>query len=161
MAHEANARALRLRLEQLGYPSTVRKGRATVSQHVVFVSVPNGGNDVQTMMERLKAEGFSASARKSGGRFRVEAGRSVLLDDAIDLARDLQKKGFTPTIAAEAVYTTLYQVRVGGFNTRAQASQTSRELQEKGFPVLIAREQVDGGSAGSQGDASGGKGGTR
>jgi cell division septation protein DedD len=113
------------------------------------------------MMERLKAEGFSAFVRESGRHVRVEAGRSVLLDDAIDLARDLQKKGFTPTIAAEVMHTPLYQVRVGAFATRAQASRASRELQEKGFPVLIAREALDRETAESKADASGAKGGIR
>jgi cell division protein FtsN len=161
MAHEANAQALRFRLERLGYASTIRKGRAAVSQHVVFVSVPRGESDAHAMMEKLKTEGFSASVRESRGGFRVEAGRSVLLDDAIDLARDLQKKGFTPTIAQEAANTMLYQVRVGRFKTRAQANRASRELQEKGFAVLIARETFDADSAQSKRGVPSSKGGKR
>lgn len=155
MAHEANAHALKLRLEQLGYPSTIRRARASISHHVVFVLVPGDGNDAQALMEKLRAEGFSASVSKSGGRYRVEAGKSVLLDDAIDLARDLQKKGFAPTIAAEAVNAPLYLVRVGEFSSRAKASQTSRELQKKGFPALIARESINGEAAESRKDVSG------
>ena len=154
MAHEANAHALRLRLEQLGYPSTIRKGRASISRHVVFVSAPGDGNDAQVLTEKLRAEGFSAFASESGGRYRVETGRLVLLDDAIDLARDLQRKGFTPTIAAETVNTTLYLVRVGEFSSRAKARQTSRELQKKGFPVLIAKEPVSGEAAEPKRDVS-------
>jgi len=159
MAHEANAHALRLRLEQLGYPSTIRKGRASISRHVVFVSVSGNGNEAQVLMEKLRAEGFSALVSESGGRYRVEAGRLVLLDDAIDLARDLQRKGFTPTIAAETVNTTLYLVRVGEFSSRAKARQTSRELQKKGFPVLIAKEPVGGEAAEPKRDVSGMRGG--
>jgi len=161
MAHEANAHALRLRLEQLGYPSTIRKGRASTSRHVVFVSVSGNGNEAQVLMEKLRAEGFSAFVSESGGRYRVEAGRLVLLDDAIDLARDLQMKGFTPTIAAETVNTTLYLVRVGEFSSRAKARRTSRELQKKGFPVLIAKEPVGGEAAEPKKDASGMRGGER
>lgn len=155
MAHEANAHALRRRLEQLGYPSTIRKGRASISHQVVFVSAPGDGNDAQVLTEKLRAEGFSAFVSESGGRYRVETGRLVLLDDAIDLARDLQRKGFTPTIAAETVNTTLYLVRVGEFSSRAKARQTSRELQKKGFPVLIAKEPVGGEVAEPKGDVSG------
>jgi cell division septation protein DedD len=112
-------------------------------------------------MEKLRAEGFSPFASESGGRYRVEAGRLVLLDDAIDLARDLQRKGFTPTIAAETVNTTLYLVRVGEFSSRAKARQTSRELQKKGFPVLIAKEPVGGEAAEPKRDVSGMRGGER
>jgi len=155
MAHEANAHALRRRLEQLGYPSTIRKGRASISHQVVFVSAPGDGNDAQVLTEKLRAEGFSAFVSESGGRYRVETGRLVLLDDAIDLARDLQRKGFTPTIAAETVNTTLYLVRVGEFSSRAKARQTSRELQKKGFPVLIAKEPVSGEAAEPKRDVSG------
>ena len=161
MAHEANAHALRLRLEQLGYPSTIRKGRASISRHVVFVSAPGDGNDAQVLTEKLRAEGFSAFASESGGRYRVETGRLVLLDDAIDLARDLQRKGFTPTIAAETVNTTLYLVRVGEFSSRAKARHTSRELQKKGFPVLIAKETVGGEAEEPKRDVSGMRGGER
>jgi len=161
MAHEANAHALRRRLEQLGYPSTILKGRAPISRHVVFVSVSGNGNEAQLLMEKLRAEGFSASASESAGRHRVETGRLVLLDDAIDLARDLQRKGFTPTIAAETVNTTLYLVRVGEFSSRAKARQTSRELQKKGFPVLIAKEPVGGEAAEPKRDVSDMRGGER
>jgi len=161
MAHEANAHALRRRLEQLGYSSTIRKGRASISHQVVFVSAPGDGNDAQVLTEKLRAEGFSAFVSESGGRYRVEAGRSVLLDDAIDLARDLQRKGFTPTIAAETVNTTLYLVRVGEFSSRAKARQTSRELQRKGFPVLIAKEPIGGEAAEPKRDVSGIRGGER
>ena len=161
MAHEANAHALRRRLEQLGYPSTIRKGRASISHQVVFVSAPGDGNDAQVLTEKLRAEGFSAFASESGGRYRVETGRLVLLDDAIDLARDLQRKGFTPTIAAETVNTTLYLVRVGEFSSRAKARQTSRELQKKGFPVLITKEPVGGEAAEPKRDVSGMRGGER
>ncbi|MEK6660421.1 MAG: SPOR domain-containing protein [candidate division NC10 bacterium] len=161
MAHEANAHALRRRLEQLGYPSTIRKGRASISHQVVFVSAPGDGNDAQVLTEKLRAEGFSAFVSESGGRYRVETGRLVLLDDAIDLARDLQRKGFTPTIAAETVNTTLYLVRVGEFSSRAKARQTSRELQKKGFPVLIAKEPIGGEAAEPKRDVSGIRGGER
>jgi len=156
MAHETNAHALRQRLEQLGYPSTIRKGRASISHQVVFMSAPGDGNDAQVLTDKLRAEGFSAFVSESGGRHRVEAGRSVLLDDAIDLARDLQRKGFTPTIAAEMVNTTLYLVRVGEFSSRAKARQTSRELQRKGFlPVLIEKEPIGGEAADPKRDVSG------
>ncbi|MBI4380582.1 MAG: SPOR domain-containing protein [candidate division NC10 bacterium] len=161
MAHEANAHALRDRLEQLGYPSTIRKRRASISRQVVFVSAPGDENDAQVLTEKLRAEGFSAFVSESGGRYRVETGRLGLLDDAIDLARDLQKKGFTPTIAVETVSTTLYLVRVGTFSSRAKARQTSRELQKKGFPVLIAKEPAGGEAADPKRDVSGIRGGER
>jgi cell division septation protein DedD len=117
--------------------------------------VSDDGNDALALSEKLRAEGFSASVSESGGRHRVEAGRLVPLDDAIDLARDLQRKGFAPTIAAETVNTTLYLVRVGEFSSRAKARQTSRELQKKGFPVFIAKEPVGGQAAVPKRDVSG------
>jgi len=161
MAREANAHALRLRLEQLGYSSSIRKGRASISQHVVSVPVPGDRSDAQALMEKLGAAGFSAVVIESGGRYRVEAGRSVLLDEAIDIARDVQKKGFTPTIAAETVSTTLYLVRVGGFSSRGKASQKAQELRKKGFSVLIAKDTVDGEATESGRHISGSRGGER
>lgn len=140
MAHEANARALSQKLEKLGYVVTIQKGRGSTTQHVVLVAAPNDRSEADALMERLKAEGIPATIGESDGSYRVEAGRSVVLDQAIDLAHELQKKGFTPKIASETATTTLHLVRVGRFTSRGEASQRAKELREKGFPALIVRK---------------------
>ena len=140
MAHEANARALRRKLEKLGYVVTIQKGRGSATQHVVLVAAPGDRSEADALVERLKAEGIPATVGESDGNYRVEAGRSVELDQAIDLAHELQKKGFTPKIASETGTTTLYLVRVGRFTSRGEASQRARELREKGFPGLIVKK---------------------
>ena len=139
MAYEANARALRQRLEKLGYPSTIRKGRASIVQHVVLVGTPSNRSEVDALTERLKLEGISAVVGESDDGYRVEAGKSMHVDEAIDLARDLQKKGVTTKIAQETVATTLYLVRVGEFMSRSEARQTGQELRQKGFSVLVVK----------------------
>lgn len=137
MAREANARALRRRLERLGYPSMIQKGEASVTQHVVLVATPGEKTEADAVAERLRMEGVSASSAESDGGYGVMAGKSTVLDAAIDLARDLQKKGFTTKIASETANTTLYLVRVGEFTSRSEARRIARELRGKGFPVLI------------------------
>lgn len=139
MAHEANAHALGQRLEKLGYPVTIRKGRGSTTQHIVLVAAPSDRSEADALMERLKSEGVPALLGESEGGYRVEAGRSVGLDQAIDLAHELQKKGFTPKIVSETTTTTLYLVRVGQFARRGEASQRAKELREKGFPALIVK----------------------
>ncbi len=139
MAREANALALRKRLEKLGYPSVIRRGRASVTQHVVLVAVTGDRTEADAVTERLRAEGISAHVAEGDSPYRVEAGRARLLDEAIDLARDLQKKGFTPKIASEKVTTPLFLVRVGEFTSRKEARQKGQELRAKGFPVLIVK----------------------
>jgi len=139
MAYEPNARALRQRLEKLGYRSTIRKGRASSIQHIVLVGSPRNKSETDALTERLKLEGISAAVGESDEGSRVEAGRSMHLDEAIDLARDLQKKGLITRIAKETVATTLYLVRVGEFTSRNEARQTSNELRQKGFSVLVVK----------------------
>lgn len=140
MAHEPNAKALSRKLEKLGYPVTIRKERASTTRHIVLVAAPGDRREeADALMERLKVEGVPAVVGESDGRYRVEAGRSAVLDQAIDLAHELQKKGFTPKIASETATTTLYRVRVGQFTSRGEAGQRAKELREKGFPALIVK----------------------
>jgi cell division septation protein DedD len=139
MAQEANAQVLSQKLEKLGYAVTIRKGRTSATQHVVLVAAPGERSEADALVERLKAEGISAVVGESDGGYRVEAGRSAVLDEAIDIARELQKKGFTPKIASETAGPTLYLVRVGQFASRGEASKRAKELREKGFPALIVK----------------------
>ena len=139
MAQEANAQTLSQKLEKLGYAVTIRKGRTSASQHVVLVAAPGERSEADALVERLKAEGVLAVVGESDGGYRVEAGRSAVLDEAIDIAHELQKKGFTPKIASETAAATLYLVRVGQFASRGEASKRAKELREKGFPALIVK----------------------
>lgn len=139
MAYEANALALTRRLEKLGYRSTIRKGRASIIEHVVLVGTPSNRSEADALAERLKLEGISAAVGELDDGYRVEAGKLMHVDEAIDLARDLQKKGVTTKIAQETVATTLYLVRVGEFMSRSEARQTGQELRQKGFSVLVVK----------------------
>jgi cell division septation protein DedD len=140
MAQEANALALLKRLEAAGYTPTIRKGGGSVTRHVVLVATPLDRTEADAVLERLRAEGVSGRILESEGSYRIEAGRSIALDEAIDLARDLQGKGFTTRIDSKTVGATLYLVRVGNFMSLAEARRTGQELREKGFPVLIVKK---------------------
>jgi len=140
MAKEANALALLKRLQEAGYTSTIRKGGGSVTQHVVLVATPADRAEADAVLERLRAEGVSGRVSESEGGYRVEAGRSIALDEAIDLARDLQGKGFTTRIDSKTVGATLYLVRVGNLMSLADARRTGQKLREKGFPVLIVKK---------------------
>ncbi len=137
MARERNALALRQRLQKLGYPVTIRKAHTPATQHVVLVTAAVDRAEADTLVEKLRAEGVPAILGESDGRYRVEAGRSAGLDQAIDLAHELQKKGFTPKIVSETGSSTLHLVRVGQFSSRGEAIHKAKELREKGFPTLI------------------------
>jgi len=140
MAKEANALALVKALQEAGYASTIRRGGGSVTQHVVLVATPADRAEADGVLERLRAEGVSGRVSESEGRYRVEAGRSTALDEAIDLARDLQGKGFTTKIDSKTVGATLYLVRVGNLMSLSDARRTGQKLREKGFPVLIVKK---------------------
>jgi len=140
MAHEVKARALRQRLEKLGYPVTIQTAQTPSTQHLVLVTAPDDRSEAGAVVGKLKAGGIPATVSESDGRYRVEAGRSVVLDQAIDLAHELQKKGFTPKIVSETASSTLYLVRVGQFTSRAEARNKAKALREKGFPTLIIKK---------------------
>ena len=135
MSHEANAHALSEKLEKLGYVVTIKKRRGSATQHVVLVGAPGDKSEADALTERLKAEGVPAIVGESDGSYRVEVGRSVEIDQAIDLAHELQKKGFTPKIATETATTTLYLVRVGQFTSRGEASRRARNSARRDFQL--------------------------
>ncbi|MGH7430023.1 MAG: SPOR domain-containing protein [Candidatus Methylomirabilaceae bacterium] len=140
MAQQANALALLKRLEEAGYTSTIRKSGRATTQHVVLVVTPSGRAEADAALERLRAEGIPVRVSDSDGGYRIDAGRSIALDDAIDLARQLQERGFATKIDSETVGNALYLVRVGDFLSLAEARRTGQELREKGFPVLIVKK---------------------
>jgi cell division septation protein DedD len=140
MAKEANALALLKRLQEAGYRSTIQKGGGSVTRHVVLVGTPADEAGAEAVLARLRAAGIPGRVARSEGAYQIEAGSSIALDEAIDLARDLQGKGFTTKIDSKTVGATLYQVRVERLMSLADARRTSRELREKGFPVLIVKK---------------------
>lgn len=140
MAHEANAIALARKLEKLGYDVSIRERRASPSEHIVLVESPRDKTEADAQVERLKVEGIQAVVGESNGHFRVEVGRLAMLDEAIDLAHELQKKGFIPKIVSETKSNTLFMVRVGEFASRSEAGKSAKELREKGFQTILVEK---------------------
>ncbi len=140
MAQWANALALLKRLEEAGYTATIRKRGGSVTQHVVLVTTPSDRAEADSVLARLRAEGIPVRVSESNGGYRAEAGRSIGLDEAIDIAHRLQERGFSTRIDSVTVGSTLYLVRTGDFDSLAEARQKGQELREKGFPVLIVKK---------------------
>ncbi len=72
------------------------------------------------------------------GQFAVEVGWFFNQNDAIDLARRLQKKNYTSKIVSKTARTPVYAVRVGAYEKRSEAFPAIKALKRKGFaPVLV------------------------
>ncbi|GEM_PF-705747 len=140
MVNEANAQKLKQRLEQLGYAPVIRKGMAHLRRHVVTTGDYGDRAGAEEVAKRLAAQGIAARVTPAAaGRFSVEAGSFTNEDDAIDLARELQKSNYPPRIQDQAQNATIYQVRVGSFPSRAEAQAKGVELKGKGFPYLVVK----------------------
>ncbi len=139
MVNEANAQKLKQRLEQLGYSPSIRKGVANVRRHVVIVGDFADRAGAEDLMKRLAGQGVRGRVMSQGGRFALEAGTFANEDDAIDLARELQKLTYLPRIQDVQQNTTIYQVRVGSYASREEARAKGAELQGKGFRYFVVK----------------------
>lgn len=143
MAQEANAENLKRKLDAMGFQAVVRKasGVRTASgaanSHVVTVGEPTGKQEAEDLARRLNVDGFPSQVLVVGDKYAPQVGSFVILDEAIDLARELQKKNYRPKITSKPATTALYQVRHGQFDTRADAMKRSEELKAKGFSAWV------------------------
>jgi len=123
----------------MGLSPVIRKGSAHIRRHVVTVGDFPDRAGAEDLAKRLTGHGIKGRVDTATSRFYVEAGSFLNEDDAIDLARELQKLNYPPKIQDRAQNTTLYQVRIGSFATRADAQARGAELKSKGFPYLVVK----------------------
>jgi len=140
MVMEGNAEALKQKLEAIGFPAVVRKGTAFVTKQVVTVGDLTGRREAEEMSRRLNVDGYPSELLAVGGQHTPQVGAFFNLDEAIDLARELQKKNYHPKITSKPANTVVYQVRHGMFDSRIAAVNRGEELKSKGFNFLVVRE---------------------
>jgi len=128
-----NAEALKRKFDQNGYPASIREGKANVSKHVVTVGEPGTKAEAEELARRLTVDGFPSQVVTISGKYTPQVGAFFNQDEAIDLARDLQKKNFAPKITARPANTVVYQVRHGRFSSRSAAVKRGEELKAKGY----------------------------
>jgi cell division septation protein DedD len=135
-----NAEALKRKLDARGFPAIIRKGTAYVTKQIVTVGDPSGKREAEDLSRRLNVDGFPSQLLAVGGKYTPQIGAFFNLDEAIDLARELQKKNYPPKITSKPTTTVVYQVRHGKFDTRAAAVKRGEDLKSKGFNFLVVRE---------------------
>lgn len=98
-------------------------------------------DEAERTARRLNVDGFPSNMVKGGdGKFRLEVGSYYNLNKAIDLAHTLQEKNYTPKVASKAVPTPVHQVRVGEYESRAEALKALEALKKQGFaPIIVKR----------------------
>lgn len=137
MAQEANAEKLKQKLDEMGFQAVVRKGSGFANSHAVTVGDPTGKREAEELARRLNVDGFPSQLLTVDGKYAPQVGSFVNLDEAIDVARELQKKNYRPKIISKPATTVLYQVRHGQFDTRAAAMKRGEELKAKGFSAWV------------------------
>ncbi len=140
MVVEENAEKLKRKLDESGFPSVIRKGNAFVTKQVVTVGEPAGRQEAEELSRRLNVDGFPSQLISGEGKYTPQVGAFFNLDDAIDLARELQKKNYRPKITAKPESTVVFQVRHGRFDSRAAAMTRGGDLKAKGFDFRVVRD---------------------
>ncbi len=137
---EGNVRSLKKRLEKLGYRPVIRKITAPIKHHRVYAGEFTNREEAEQTARRLNVDGVPSNLVEiEGGKFRLEVGSSFRLNEAIDLARSLQEKNYTPKIMSEVSYTTVHQIRVGAYANRGDARKALEVLKKKGFAPLVVK----------------------
>jgi cell division septation protein DedD len=136
-AIQANAEGLQKRLEANGFTSTIRKGSAHLNKHVVTVGEPTTRREAEELARRLNVDGFPSDLVSVEGKYTPQLGAFLSQDEAIDVARELQKKQYRPKISQRPLTTDVYQVRHGEFDSRGAALKRGEELKAKGFPEVF------------------------
>jgi cell division septation protein DedD len=91
------------------------------------------------MVRRLNVDGFPSELVAVGTKYTPQVGAFFDENEAIDLARELQKKNYSPKITVKPAKTTVFQVRHGRFDSRAAATKRGEELKKKGFPFMVVQ----------------------
>ena len=141
LVREQNALSLQKRLEKMGYTPDVRKVTARITHHRVYVGEFSSREDAERTARQLNVDGFPSNVvTMKGGKFALEVGSFLRLNEAIDLAHNLQTKHYTAKIVSEPVPTAVHQVRVGTYGNRAEALKALDSLKRKGFePLVVTR----------------------
>ncbi|HSB72762.1 MAG TPA: SPOR domain-containing protein [Candidatus Methylomirabilis sp.] len=140
MVVEENAEGLKRKLDSNGFQAVIRKGTAFVTKHVVTVGEPTGKREAEELARRLTVDGFPSQLLGVGDKYAPQIGAFFNLDEAIDLARELQKKNYYPKITSKPANTVVFQVRHGKFDSRSAAVKRGEELKAKGYNFLVVRE---------------------
>ncbi len=136
-----NALSLKKRLEKLGYDPIIQKIKARITRHRVTAGEFRAREAADQTARSLGADGFSSRlVEGEHGQFAVEVGWFFNQNDAIDLARRLQKKNYTSKIVSKTALTPVYAVRVGAYEKRSEAFPAIKALKRKGLaPILVSR----------------------
>ncbi|MFQ5846432.1 MAG: SPOR domain-containing protein [Candidatus Methylomirabilales bacterium] len=137
---KGNALSLMKRLKKLGYTPVIHKTTAPITRHRVYGGEFTSREEAEQAARSLNVDGFPSNLVKAeGGKFGLEVGSSFRLNEAIDLARSLQKKNYNPKIVSKATPTLLHQVWVGKFENRREALKALEGLKRHGFTPLVVK----------------------
>jgi len=141
LAVERNAIALKARLEELGFRPIIHTTTAPITRHRVYGGEFERREEAEQTAQKLKVDGFPSNVVETkGGKFGLEIGSFVHLNEAIDLAHNLQKKNYAAKVVSKAVPTPVYAVRVGEYENRSEAAEVLEALKRQGFtPIIVGQ----------------------
>ncbi len=96
MIQRRSAMDLQKRLERLGYETRIKKGTSSRTRYMVYIGEVGSMREAEATVRRLQQDGFPARVVSTQGGFLSGIGDFFALDEAIDLAHELQKKNRRP-----------------------------------------------------------------
>jgi len=131
--------------DQLDWYKNVQRGsgeapKAITPGEISSSSVPDAKKGPATKLETPAAPATKETSAPAGKTtYFVQAGAFRQRHEAEVRADDLKSKGFTSSIEAPKTADQFYLVKVGKFDSRAEAVAVSRKLQKAGFEAIIKK----------------------
>ncbi|MFH0926391.1 MAG: SPOR domain-containing protein [bacterium] len=129
-----NASKFLAELRSKGFYSYEKIKKKKQKMYSVFLGPFEKINQVEVLRRELKKEDINSSTKKNNeGGTLIRVGLFYYKQNALEMAANLNKKDYQPTIGRESIDIDVYQVRVGNFRTYAEAKQQQSLLEEKEY----------------------------
>ena len=140
-ADETTALEHTKKLKTEGVSSKISKSRAMLTKHSVYLGDFSGPEEADPLGLRLKEDGIGVTLHMTeGGRYSFLVSSYFTLNEAVDAAHDLEKKGYAARIRETTAQAPVYRVRIEHLANRGQAAALIGRLRGLGYSPVVVRE---------------------
>jgi cell division protein FtsN len=140
-ADETTALEHTKKLKAEGVSSKISKSRAMLTKHSVYLGDFSGPEEAAALGLRLKEGGIGVTLHMTeGGRYSFLVSSYFTLNEAVDAAHDLEKKGYAARIRETTAQAPVYRVRIEHLANRGQAAALIGRLRGLGYSPVVVRE---------------------
>ena len=134
-----NAKKFLAELKSKGFHPYEKVKRAQHRMYNIFLGPYNHLKEAEDLNRQLESRGFTSSIKGNvrEKKFLVRVGIYFYKDSALEVMNSLRNRGYNPTLVRQPTEVNTHQIRIGNFNTYAEAQQQQRLLEKKSYIKTI------------------------